>query len=177
MYQLRELNRNDIPEINKWRSDKNLISCLGAPFRYIDIDIDYKWYDNYIQNRNTTIRCAIVDLDNPDSIQGIVSLSDIDAIYRSAQFHIMIGYPANRGKGLGYFATKEILIHAFSNLNLNRVELDVLESNTQAQKLYEKIGFVREGIKRQAAFKNGMFVDKIMMSILREEFNDKYHQS
>lgn len=59
-------------------------------------------------------------------------------------------------------------------MNLNRIELGVLESNTRALKLYEKVEFNREGVKRQSIYKNGKFVDMIMMAILKEEFTENY---
>ena len=46
----------------------------------------------------------------------------------------------------------------------------MLESNTRALKLYEKVGFNREGVKVQSIYKNSKFVDMIMMAILKEEF-------
>ena len=55
-------------------------------------------------------------------------------------------------------------------MNLNRIELGVLGSNISGLKLYEKVGFKREGVKRQSIYKNGKFVDVIMMAILKEEF-------
>ena len=174
MYKLRELRKEDIPNINKWRNDSELINHLGAPFRYINLDVDYRWYDNYMQNRNTTIRCAIVEATDEDNILGLISLTNINFINRSAEFHIMIGDTKNKGKGIGYFATIEILTHAFNNMNLNRIELGVLESNTRALKLYEKVGFNREGVKCQSIYKNGKFVDMIMMAILKEEFAENY---
>ena len=82
----------------------------------------------------------------------------------------MIGDTKNRGKDIGYFTTIEILNHAFNNMNLIRIELGVLESNTRALKLYKKVGFKREGVKHQSIYKNGKFVDMIMMAILKEEF-------
>ena len=63
--------------------------------------------------------------------------------------------------------------HAFFNLNLHRIELDVLTTNIAAQKLYEKCGFVKEGIRRKAVYKNGAFVDMYIYAILREEFGDE----
>jgi len=38
MYKLRELRKEDIPKINKWRNDSELINHLGAPFRYINLN-------------------------------------------------------------------------------------------------------------------------------------------
>lgn len=170
MYKLRELRKEDIPKINKWRNDIELINYLGAPFRYLNLDVDYRWYDNYMKSRNETIRCAIVETEDEDNALGIVSLTNCNFINRSAEFHIMIGDTEDRGKGSGYFATTEIVNHGFNNMNLNRIELGVLESNTRAIRLYEKVGFKREGVKRQSTYKNGVFVNMIMMSILKDDF-------
>lgn len=82
----------------------------------------------------------------------------------------MIGDKENRGKGLGSFAVKEMLNHAFNNLNLQRVELSVLEYNKVAIHLYEKSGFKYEGRKRRARYKNGRFEDLLMYAILKDEF-------
>lgn len=171
MYKLRELWKEDIPKINKWRNESELINCLGAPFRYINLDVDYRWYENYMQNRNSIVRCSIVEGKDENIILGIVSLTNINFINQSAVFHIMIGHTDNRGKGIGYFATTEILNHAFNNMNLNRIELTVLENNEHALKLYKKVGFKQEGIKRQSVYKNGKFVDMIIMAILKGEFS------
>ena len=168
MLRLRELARKDLESINKWRNNHTLIDFLGAPYRYINIEVDIKWYENYMVNRATTVRCAIVEED--DEILGLVSLTDINHMNQSAELQIMIGDSENQGKGLGTFAVKEILSHAFNNLNLHRVELGVLESNTRAIHLYEKCGFVREGLKREFCYKNGKFENLLVYSCLKNEF-------
>ena len=169
MYRLRELERKDLVEINRWRNDPELIESLGAPFRYINLTVDEKWFESYMNSRNSSVRCAIVS--EEDIILGLVSLVLIDNINRSAELHIMIGLKENQGKGLGSFAVNEMLAHAFYNLNLHRVYLSVLETNLRAQHLYEKTGFVREGIKRASNYKNGKYLDMITYSILDSEFN------
>lgn len=168
MYTLRELNKEDIVVINSWRADKNLIDNLGAPFRYINEEVDFKWFENYMANRNSTIRCSILDENN--QIVGLVSLTNIDRFNQTAIFHIMIGNPLNRSKGAGRHATQEMLKHAFLDMNLNRIELSVLEDNTKALSLYEKVGFIAEGVKRQATFKNGTFINMVIMSMLKEDY-------
>lgn len=172
MYRLRELYRKDIPEINNWRNDADLIENLGAPFRYINLDVDINWYEVYMNHRDAAVRCVIVD-QATDQILGLVSLTSINYINRSADFHIMIGKQEYRNKGVGTFAVCEMLSHAFYNMNLHRVELTVLENNIPARHLYEKCGFVKEGIKRLSAFKNGEYVNMFCYSILREEFVNK----
>ncbi len=169
MYKLRELERCDMERINTWRNDPYLIACLGAPYRYINEDVDKAWYDKYLNTRSNSVRCAIVD-ERDDEILGLISLLDIDSINRSAALHIMIGGAENRGKGVGTFAVKAMIEHAFLNLNLRRIELGVLETNLPAIRLYEKTGFVKEGVKRQSNYKSGKYVNLIMMGLLRTEW-------
>ncbi|MBE6797089.1 MAG: GNAT family N-acetyltransferase [Ruminococcaceae bacterium] len=169
MYKLRELEREDLKKINKWRNDPDLISCLGAPYRFINEDVDSEWYDKYLNTRGNCVRCAIVDEDKESEVLGLISLVDINYINRSGELHIMIGGSQNRGKGIGTFAVKAMLDHAFDNLNLRRVELGVLETNLPAIKLYEKTGFVKEGIKKESNYKNGRYVSMIMMAILKDD--------
>ena len=168
MLKLRELNGEDLATINSWRNDRELIDNLGAPFRFIGLEIDKRWYENYLNNRNVTVRCSIVD--ETDKILGLVSLTSIDYLNQSAELHIMIGNKENQGRGIGTFAVIEMLKHAFYNLNLQRIELTVLEDNQRAKKMYEKCGFKLEGMKRKSIYKNGMFVNMLMYSILKEEF-------
>ena len=170
MYKLRELERKDLTIINSWRNDYELIEQLGAPFRYINLEVDQKWFDCYMSNRGNQVRCAIVE-ENKDDILGLVSLVSVNQMNQSAELHIMIGDKENQGKGIGSFAVKEMLNHAFFNMNLNRVELTVIENNKRAIHLYEKNGFVYEGRKRKARYKGGKFMDMLMYAVLRDDFS------
>lgn len=167
MFKLRELERRDIPVINSWRNDPELIANLAAPFRFINPDTDSAWYDHYMASRNNSVRCAVL---SDGEIIGLVSLMNINHMNQSAEFHIMIGSTQNQNKGAGTFAVQAMLEHAFMNLNLRRVGLSCNMNNTRAQHVYEKAGFVKEGVKRKARFKNGEFIDVIQYAILRDEF-------
>ena len=170
MYRLREIEDKDMAIINEWRNNSKLISMLAAPYRYINQIVDRNWFEGYMKNRQSQVRCSIVT-DESDEIMGMVSLTSIDHLNQSAEFHIMIGDENNQGKGIGTFAVNEMLKHAFNNLNLQRIELKVLESNTRAQHLYEKCGFVKEGTLRNYVYKNGKFVNMHIYSILKNEYS------
>lgn len=72
------------------------------------------------------------------------------------------------GKGIGRALMEVLLDLADNYLGLKRVELDVIADNEVAIHLYESLGFEREGIKRCALFRGGMFVDLLMMGRGRE---------
>jgi RimJ/RimL family protein N-acetyltransferase len=63
-----------------------------------------------------------------------------------------------------------LLKHGFDTLNLNRIYLRVFETNPRAIRAYEKAGFTHEGCQRQAEFKEGRYLDVLVMSILRNEY-------
>ena len=143
---------------------------MGAPYRFINEEVDERWFNAYMDRRSSTVRCAVVDCDAPDQILGLVSLTDIDNLNRSCQLHMMIGDSDQRGKGMGTFAFKEIIRHAFDDLNLNRMEAYILADNAVSQAVCKKVGFKQEGVLRQYAFKDGEYRDTVIMSILREEW-------
>jgi RimJ/RimL family protein N-acetyltransferase len=82
----------------------------------------------------------------------------------------VIGDETRRGRGIGTEATKLALAYAFETLNLERIELRVIDTNTQARDLYRRLGFVEEGRLRRAAFDEGAAVDVIVMGLLRGEY-------
>ena len=104
---------------------------------------------------------------------GIISLANIDWICRTAQLGIVIGDRKWRGKGIGGDALKLLLGYAFLTLNLHRIELRVLASNTSPIKLYKSGGFVVEGRLREAFYSSGAFVDVLVMGLLREDYDNR----
>ncbi len=167
MIQVREIIEEDVPFINQWRNDPEVMQYLTNQFRFIGLQADRNWFAYYQQHRNEAVRLAILD---EGSLVGTVQLTQIDRMNQQAEYSIMIGEKNHQSKGLGRQATRAILNHAFLDLNLHRIYLTVLPENERAIRLYESIGFQREGIYRKSLFKNGQFVDVLGMSLLRDEY-------
>jgi len=109
-----------------------------------------------------------------NKIVGEVVLNDIDRNNRSASTRIVLYRKENFSKGYGSEALVLALNYGFGMLNLHRIELEVLPINQRGIKAYEKIGFTREGIKREAAYYHNQYYDMITMSLLAKEFREKY---
>ena len=73
--------------------------------------------------------------------------------------------PAHRGQGIGARLIRACLDETH-HLGFTRVELDVHADNLRAIALYEKMGFVREGLVRDAAFIDGVYRDAILMALV-----------
>ncbi len=78
---------------------------------------------------------------------------------------------AEKGKGFGRHALREIKRQAFENLKAHRLWLDVVDRNERARRLYESEGFTVEGVWREC-FKgeNDSRESLVFMSVLRREY-------
>ncbi len=101
---------------------------------------------------------------------GFVALHSIEWNNRCGLVAIGIGEPGCRRKGFAKEALGILLRYAFCELNLNRVGLDVIAYNTPALKLYESVGFQREGAMRSAVLRDGEVFDRVIMGILQTEW-------
>ncbi|GGH32039.1 GNAT family N-acetyltransferase [Paenibacillus segetis] len=115
---------------------------------------------------------ALKDSDKPI---GDIALQDIDRNNRSANIRIAIGGSEHKGKGYGSEALCLLLDYGFGILNLHRIELNVYSFNSHAQHVYEKLGFVREGVQRDALFYDHEYHDSILMSILEDDYRRLYN--
>ena len=71
-----------------------------------------------------------------------------------------------QGRGVGTLLMQSLCDYADNWLGLLRIELDVYADNRRAQALYERFGFVREGVRRCEALRDGVYVDGWLMARL-----------
>ena len=72
---------------------------------------------------------------------------------------------AHRGQGIGERLLRACLIKAKAS-GMTRVELEARADNERAIRLYERVGFAHEAIKRNAMRFDGVYYDAVQMSIL-----------
>ncbi len=97
---------------------------------------------------------------------GEVVLNNLDLDNQSMNFRIGLAKPEFYGLGYGTQATRAVVQYALDTVELHRVSLGVYAFNPRAKRVYEKCGFVQEGIERHALLWDGQWVDQIIMSVL-----------
>ncbi|MHB8375913.1 MAG: GNAT family N-acetyltransferase [Dehalococcoidia bacterium] len=101
---------------------------------------------------------------------GDINLFQIDQRNRHALIGLSLWRREDGDRGYGTDAMRALLRWAFGHLNLHRVELAVDATNERAIHVYEKLGFVREGLRRQHHYDNGEYHDELTMAVLDHEF-------
>lgn len=77
--------------------------------------------------------------------------------------------PAFRGRGVAEAAARELQRHLLLDLGFHRLQLEIYGFNERAIRHAERIGFVREGVKRRAYRRHGGWQDGVMFGLLRED--------
>ena len=124
----------------------------------------------YYANRNEQVDRLDLAVEDQASGRcvGEVVLNDWNPDNRSCGFRILLTADG-RGRGLGTEATQLIVGYGFDELGLHRIELEVYQFNPRARRTYEKVGFVAEGVMRDALLWDGEWIDATLMSMLETD--------
>lgn len=169
---LRAMEPSDMEAYRKMLNDPSLEQLLGGWSFPVSSAQQQEWYGRVINDRNN-LRWSVVRRSD-DVLLGMVNLVEIDWKNGVAVHGIrLIQDEEYRHKGYGKDAVKALMGYAFRELRLNRLETTILEYNRISQALYEKCGWVKEGLKRQAVFRKGRYYDLQMWGIVAKEFFDE----
>ena len=100
---------------------------------------------------------------------GELAINDWDPDNRSCGIRIAID-AAYRDRGVGTEAMRLAIDYVFEALPIHRLSLEVFSFNPRAIAVYRKLGFVQEGVLRDALHWDGDYHDTIVMSILRPDW-------
>ncbi|KKK13782.1 hypothetical protein ARAM_003585 [Aspergillus rambellii] len=116
------------------------------------------------------LRPDVVDA-TPTIIGHLALLTSGNHHHRSAMLGLSFAEPF-RGKGYGGEAINWALDWAFESAALHRVSIGAFSFNTNALKLYRKVGFVDEGREREAIYYNRSWHDVVNLSMLEHEWEN-----
>lgn len=165
---LREYRDSDFPYIRAWVNDPKITKNLSDIFLYphseqrtrkfVEMTSSSDWKGFVIAKADTQEYIGQIDFVNLDLKNGWGELG------------IVIGSEDNQGKGYGTEALQLFCAFAFNELRLNRLELVCWAFNSRARRVYERVGFVQEGVRRKKRFRDGVFHDEICYGLLKEEW-------
>jgi RimJ/RimL family protein N-acetyltransferase len=101
---------------------------------------------------------------------GDIALGWVMPHYRLSMLGAGIGEPEYWGGGYGTDALLLIVDYAFDWLDLHKLWLGTMSCNVRVLRQMEKVGFVREAVRRQQWYGDGVWYDDVMFGLLREEW-------
>ncbi|NMC13826.1 MAG: GNAT family N-acetyltransferase [Chloroflexi bacterium] len=169
---LRAVEKEDIDRFVTWLNDPEVREGV-AIFLPLSKHEEEKWFETTMA-KPATEHPFVIEINDDGSWKpiGDCGFFEIDWRNRFGEIGIFIGEKQYWNQGYGSEAVRMLLKHGFNTLNLNRVFLRVFEDNPRAIHAYEKVGFIHEGRLRKAEYRNGRYIDILLMSVLREEWNN-----
>jgi steroid delta-isomerase len=78
-------------------------------------------------------------------------------------------HPDFRGRGVAEEAARELQRHLLLELGFHRLQLEIYGFNERAIAHAERVGFIREGAKRNAYRRHGQWADGVLYALVRED--------
>ena len=169
---LRPIQDKDWPIVEEWGRSRE---ALWGPFQRFQIDHIPLLRQAYQQTGLLKRESGLLLIETLEDQQVIgyvrytlIPYPDNDLPHPEIGF----GIPAVNAQGKGYAkeAVKLLVEYLFSGYSTERIGAFTDEENIPAQKVMEGSGFRREGILRQAMFRDGEWHDIAIYGILRQEW-------
>ena len=168
---LRPIEPQDVDSLYSFRNEWSVIRYLvGFSAGYSHANLE-DWIKRH-SNRADEVLWTIAERTS-DRCVGHVGLYQIDNRVRKAEFGIVIGEKRLWGRGLGKQVTEAVVAWGFSQLNLHKITLSVLATNSRAIHIYKSLGFTCEGLLRDDQFRDGQYLDLMLMALTEHQWHAK----
>tara|TARA_R110000744_G_scaffold143522_1_gene255473 strand:- start:1998 stop:2528 length:531 start_codon:yes stop_codon:yes gene_type:complete len=159
---LRPVMREELEQLRVWRNAPELRSRTRE-WRALSEEDQVQWFNRITLPSRTDHMFSVV---YKGMLVGVVGLCAWNTHDRNAEISFYIGDPVYRGRGI--MKRSLLLLTGWGfNQGLHRIWAEVYDFNITSVKLLERIGFVCEGRQRHHAFRDGRFVDSVMMGLLQ----------
>lgn len=100
---------------------------------------------------------------------GVMAFEVANRRSRVANLRGLMLAPEFRGRGIADAAAQLLVRHLVFDLDYHRVQLECYGFNERAIRHAERVGFVREGVKRKAYWRHDDWVDGLLYAMLPED--------
>ncbi len=166
-YIIRPFQKEDVSLWQIWDIDPEIQAYMPEPLnKSQDIEEQYK----YIKECEIDEEGYYWSIETNDGITiGTISLAEINSHHKVAEIGIVIGDKNYWNKGVATEVISELVAYAFSNLDIEYVGANVEETNISMQKVFEKVGFKKDGVFENARVKNGKRINVIHFSFFDKD--------
>ena len=102
---------------------------------------------------------------------GTIRFSRANKRSRIADLGGLAVHPDFRGRKVGDETARLVQRHLIDDLGFHRLQLEIYGFNERAQVHAERSGFVREGVRRKAYWRNDEWVDGVLFGLVEEDLS------
>ncbi len=166
---LAPLTSRDLPTMAQWYQDSGFLRLFDADPAYPRAESELtEWLDK--ARRGGDSYAFGIRLIDRNELIGLIELDEISWSNGVCGLAIAIGERGYWRKGYGQEAARLALGFAFGELNLHRVQATILGYNERSIRMFERLGFRREGTFREFLHRDGQRHDMHLYGLLRPEW-------
>lgn len=165
-YNLRPLTEDDLATVLTWRNSERIRSNMYAD-HVIKSDEHRAWFTRTVKDAS----CRYLVLEHLGQPIGLSYVTDIDCTNGTCMWGFYVG-AADAPRGSGTVMGCLSMNYIFEQEELRKVCGEVLDFNKPSQKLFGRLGFAKEGCRRQHVIKNGSYIDVVLFSLLADEWRE-----
>lgn len=175
MVEIKPFDLQNVTVHYKWNNDEELNYYDSEyPHQHESFDSFLKRVKSVVDERNHTAELFEIHLEENDALIGIVDLHAIDEHNRRCFVNCTIGDRDYADKEYDFEAMKIILAHCFNEKNMHKVGTTAFDFNTKWINKVKQLGFTQEGELREHVLKKGTFRNKLIFSLLEEEYKEQF---
>lgn len=164
---LRAVEAGDLAQLQVWANDPDIQYMLGGWHFPTNMNDQQKWFQSLSCN-SMNQRFIVEDLSK--EVIGMANLVSINFKDGNAELGLLLD-KKHQNKGFGKEIVYSLMNYAFNELRLNRLETTIIATNKPSLSLFlNKCGWKQEGILKSWYFRQGHYIDKHLLGILKEEF-------
>ena len=114
-----------------------------------------------------TFGVLVVELDGEPA--GTVTWERVNRRSRIASVGGLAIAPRLRGRGVGVDAARALQRHLIRDVGFHRIQMEVYGFNERSLRHAERAGWVREGLRRKAYWRDGEWVDGVLFGLVEED--------
>jgi RimJ/RimL family protein N-acetyltransferase len=161
---LRTIEEGDLPFLRDTINDPAVRRYLGSRGPY-NLAQEEAFFENVV-SADDDLNLLVCAGGEP---AGTIGLHPLNPVEGSSEIGIFLS-EEYWGRGLGTEASHLVTDYAFRERAHHRVTARVIEGNAASRALWETLGFRQEATMRDAAFRDGEYVDTYLYAVLREEW-------
>lgn len=165
---LRAIETDDLALLHVWLNQPDIAGGLGDLHFPSSRSQQMKWFERMEADKET-IRLAVQD-EQEGRLIGYTGFWHIHWRDRRAEHALVVGDARYQGRGIGREIIMTCARYAFEEMDLHRLDANILETNAASRKAYEACGYRVEGLLREHALRGGHRVNRLLLGLLASEY-------
>lgn len=167
--ELGSLNHEHLPKLQEWRNQPDMMA-INRTWQVLS-SWHQQWFWEHIIKSDKHLVFGIYHVKDiyEKELIGVCRVSYIDWQARTGEIGIYIGDEDSRSKGFGADALRVMCNFAFAQAGIVRLEAQIRIDNEPSKRLFKRVGFQEEGIRRKAMFRDWEHWDTLVLSLLNTD--------